>query len=63
MINVDDKEIEGLHNISLDGSDREIVSVYRDGRLLWELIIGFLFSKDGYSLQSKDGYVLKAKDQ
>lgn len=63
MINIDDKETEGVHAIGHDGIDREITAVYQDGRLLWELIIGLLFSKDGYSLQSKDGYVLKAKDQ
>jgi len=63
MIRNKDKDIDDIHYIDPSGIHREITYVYHQGRLLWELIIGFLFDKTGYSLQSKDGYILKAKDQ
>lgn len=30
---------------------------------VWEAVIGYLFTKDGYSLHTQDGYTLKCKDQ
>lgn len=63
MIFKDNKEIENIHYVDKHGIVRDITYVYNKGKVVWELIVGFLFSKDGYSLMSKDGYVLKAKDQ
>lgn len=63
MVRNQDKDIDNIHYHDTNGIHREITYVYHKGRMLWELIIGFLFSKDGYSLQSKDGFILKAKDQ
>lgn len=63
MIFKDNKEIEYIHHADRNGVVRDITYVYKCGKVIWELIVGFIFSKDGYSLMSKDGYVLKAKDQ
>lgn len=63
MIKAKDKTIDDIYFIEPNGTRRIISYVYQKGSKLWELIIGFLFSKDGYTLQSKDGYILKAKDQ
>lgn len=38
-------------------------AVYNMGKLIWEAITGFIFSKDGFALFSKDGFTLKCKDQ
>lgn len=58
-----DRQLDDCHYIDPDNRHRVITYIYYQGRIIWELIIGFLFSKDEYSLQSKDGYILKAKDQ
>ena len=58
-----DRQLDNLHYIDSDNRHRAITYIYYRGRIIWELIIGYLFSKDGYSLQSKDGFILKAKDQ
>ena len=31
--------------------------------VLWEKIYSFIFSFDGFGLQTKDGYIIKCKDQ
>lgn len=56
-------DIDAIEYHDKDNRHRQITYVYYQGRKLWELIIGFLFTKDGYSLQTKDDYILKAKDQ
>lgn len=63
MIKNKDIDIDSIRFHDSNSRHREIAYVYYQGRKLWELIIGFLFSKDGYSLHSKDNYVLKGKDQ
>lgn len=63
MIRNKNNSVDDIHYYDEDGKYRKITYVYHLGRKLWELIEGFLLSKDGYSLQSKDGYILKAKDQ
>ncbi len=63
MIKTSGKDIVEIRHVDEHGEPREIAVVYMGGRLLWEKIRGFLFSKDGYSMQSKDGYLLKTKDQ
>lgn len=63
MIFKNEKEIEYIHHVDKHGVVRDITYVYKQGKKIWELIIGFLFTKDGYALMSKDGYMLKAKDQ
>lgn len=63
MLKVGDKEIDEIHITDSNNKHREIAYVYKKGKMIWELIIGFLFSSNGYSLQSKDGFILKAKDQ
>ena len=65
MITNNNKDIDNIYyQDSKDGRRRRIITyVYYQGRKLWELIIGFLFTKDGFSLQTKDGTILKTKDQ
>lgn len=63
MIRNKDIDIDDIHYFEHDGTHREITYVYFRGIKVWELIIGFLFSKDDYSLQSKDKFILKAKNQ
>lgn len=63
MIRNRDNDIDNIHYHAPDGTHREITYVYWRGRKVWELIIGFLFSRDGYSLQSNEGFILKAKNQ
>ena len=58
-----DRQLDNLYYTDNDNRHRIITYIYYRGHVIWELIIGFLFSKDGYSLQSKDSYILKAKDQ
>ena len=55
--------IDDIHYHDQDGRHRTITYVYYQGRKLWELIIGFIFTKDNYSVQTKDNYIIKAKDQ
>ena len=57
------KYIDDIYYVESNGTRRIISYAYHKGSKIWELIVGFLFSKDGYTLQSKDGYILKAKDQ
>lgn len=63
MIIKSDRNIEALYYSDQYGIPHEIITVYFRGREVYEVIIGFLFTKDGFSLQSKDGFILKAKDQ
>ena len=35
---------------------RVITAVYNRGKLLWELIVGFLKTKDGFTLKTKDNF-------
>lgn len=53
-------------NVYFSDQNSEIIPIdfaYNKAIMVWELIVGFLFSKGGFSLQSKDGYILKAKNQ
>lgn len=63
MIRNSERDIDYIHYHDGAGNHREITYVFYRGRMVWELIIGFLFSRNGYSLQSKEGFILKAKDQ
>ena len=63
MIRNDERDIDNIHFSDQNGIQKTISAVYYGGRKVWELIIGFLFGKDGYTLQSKEGDILKAKDQ
>lgn len=38
-------------------------AIYHCGQLAWEAIIAFLFTSDGFGVQTKDGYIIKCKDQ
>lgn len=40
-----------------------ITSIHKNGKLLWELIIGFLKTKDGFTLKTKNNFILKCKNQ
>lgn len=31
--------------------------------IVWDWITAFLFTKDGFGIQTKDGYIIKCKDQ
>lgn len=63
MIRNQDNIIDDIHYHDEDGRHRTITYVYYQGRKLWELIIGYIFTKDKYSLQTIDKYILKCKDQ
>lgn len=63
MIRNQDHIIDDIHYHDEEGRHRIITYVYFQGRKLWELIIGFIFTKDNYSVQTKDNYIIKAKDQ
>ena len=63
MVRNGGNDTDNIHYHGPDGKHREITYIYWRGRVVWELIIGFLFSKNGHSLQSRDGYILKAKNQ
>lgn len=58
-----ERELDNLYYVDNGGRQTVIDYVYHQGQLIWELIIGFLFSKGNESLQSKDGFIIKAKDQ
>lgn len=59
----DNKSLDNCYYVDNDGRSRIIDYIYYRGQLIWELIIGFLFSKDDASLQTKDDFIIKAKDQ
>lgn len=63
MLKTNGIDIDAIEYHDSNNRHRQIVYVYYRGRKLWELIIGFLYDKTGYSLNSKDGFILKAKDQ
>jgi hypothetical protein len=63
MIRNKDNVIDDIHYHDEEGRHRAITYVYFQGRKVWELIIGFIFTKDNYSTQTKDNYIIKAKDQ
>lgn len=63
MIRNQDHIIDDIHYIDGEGRHRTITYVYFRGRKVWELIIGFIFTKENYSIQTKENYIIKAKDQ
>lgn len=42
---------------------RAVLYIYHKGRLAWEWITAFIFTMDGFGVQTKDGYIIKCKDQ
>lgn len=40
-----------------------IKALYHNLNLLWKRIVGYIFTKDNYSIKTKDGFVIKCKDQ
>lgn len=42
---------------------RIITAIYKGGKQVWELIMGYLFTKSGDTLQTKDNKMLKCKNQ
>lgn len=55
--------------ITEDGTTRNIVERYFidplavTAKLVWEYIFSFIFTSDGFGIQTKDGYIIKCKDQ
>lgn len=45
-------EVMGLHTI--EG---------RNAETIWERIVGYIFTADGYPIMTADGYMIKCKDQ
>ena len=62
MIRSNNNEIDYIHYHAPNGRMYDITYVYNKGIQLWELIIGFIFSKDNYCIQSSDGYMIKTND-
>lgn len=44
-------------------ASRVIVVIGGVARVVWELIVSFIFTRDGFGLQTRDGYIIKCKDQ
>ena len=42
---------------------RTITKIYYKGYLIWELIVGFIFTHDKFAIKTKDGFMVKCKDQ
>lgn len=57
------KEVDAIFYHDKDNIQRKISSVYRGGKLLWELIVGFLQTKNGDMLQCKGNVIIKCKNQ
>lgn len=59
---------ERIH-ISDEGTASNIVERYfidpltATAKLVWEYIFSFIFTSDGFGIQTKDGYIIKCKDQ
>ena len=49
--------------IESSGLQRTLTAIYLGGRKVWELIVGFIFTKDGFSINTKDDYIVKCKGQ
>ena len=52
----DAKTYEQMGRYYIDPSTRKVETI-------WERIISFIFSFDGFGIQTKDGYIIKCKDQ
>lgn len=63
MIHLQDIEIGYIHGTDHSRVKTEYAYVYRNGILLWQLVVGYLFTNDGFALKTKDDFILKAKDQ
>lgn len=57
MINVNEKQIEGIF---VDGL--EITALYRDNHLIWEAISSNFISADGYVILTKDNKYFNGKE-
>lgn len=53
----------GIEVVERYWKGREIVSAFHKGKLYFEKIMGFIFTRDGFSLRTKDGFTVKCKDQ
>lgn len=42
---------------------KALAAAYYNGKLFFERVVGFIFTKDGFSIKTKDGYTIKCKDQ
>lgn len=59
-------EVESVYAFQRDNGSvvrRTISQIYYKGILIYELIVGYIFTRDEFSLESTDKYVLKCKDQ
>lgn len=59
-------EVESVYIFQNDGENivkRTISAIYYKGILIYELIVGYIFTHDEFSIESADKYILKCKDQ
>lgn len=42
---------------------KAVTAAYYNGKLFFEKVFGYIFTKDGFFLKTKDGYIVKCKDQ
>ena len=55
--------VDNVHLVDKNGKERTITNLYIGVKHIWELLIGFVFTKDKYTLNTKDNYIIKCKDQ
>lgn len=60
---VDVTLIKAKHRGSL--KNISIIKFLKNGvwHTLWEMIVAYLFTRDGFGLKTRDGYVIKCRDQ
>lgn len=56
-------EVYYVEKVSDTTFQRIITAIYKGGKQVWELIMGYLFTKSGDTLQTKDSKMLKCKNQ
>lgn len=62
MIRINGKQVT---DVRIGSKSVSRIYQYVSGRLriLYEKIRGYIFTKDGYSLNTKDNFIIKCKDQ
>lgn len=57
------KELSEIYCHDSENEERKITKVYHGGKLIWEYILGYLQTKNGYMLQCKGNFIIKCKNQ
>lgn len=57
------KEVSEIFFHDSNNVQRKIVNVYQGRKLIWELIVGYLQTRNGDMLQCNGGFIVKCKNQ